>query len=256
MKMEKNTPKVWDELWENSNLEISDYDIKNEQGSVSWRKIENSILKKFGSFENLNVIEIGAGIGSNALLFALRGANVTILDYSEKALERSKEIFKKRGLNAKFICVDILKDKKFDVAMSDDKKFDVAMSFGLAEHFLDKNREKVLDFHFNLIKDNGLVLISVPNKLSPLYMVWKSLSKLFGKWNFGEEYPFTPREFSQYSKAKNRIGKNMYGSFLSSISFINPFTRLMDVSLKNKQERAFFLDKPLGYSIIYHGEKK
>ena len=226
MKTEKNTEKVWDSLWEKSDLELSGYDIKKEQGTVSWRLIEKSILKKFGSFENLNVIEVGAGIGSNALLFAKRGSSVTILDYSQKALERSKEIFKEYSLNAKFICADILKNNKIN------KKFDVAMSFGLAEHFLNADRKRVLDFHFELINKNGLVLISVPNKLSPIYMVWMFLSKLFGRWGFGEEHPFTPREFIEYSKSENRRGVNMYGSFLSSIDLINPFMRLV----KEKKE--------------------
>lgn len=250
MKIEKNTEKVWDNLWEKSNLEISSYDIKKNQSTLSWQLIEKSVLKKFKSFEGLNIIEVGAGIGSNALLFAKRGSNVTILDYSPKALERSKEIFEEHSLNAKFICADILKKNKIN------KKFDIVMSFGLAEHFLNADRKRVLDFHFELINKDGLVLISVPNKLSPIYMIWMSLSKLFGRWKFGEEYPFTPREFIEYSKSENRKGVNMYGSFLSSIDLINPFMRFGKERKKIKKEKRFFLDNPLGYSIIYHGERK
>ena len=135
--IEKNTPGLWDKFWKPSSVEEDLFSVKKEENSVRWRKIEKGILKKFGSFNKLKVIEIGAGSGTNALLFALRGADVSVLDYSKKALERSEIFFQRHKVNVKLIFQNALKLKE-----STKNKFDVSLSFGLAEHFQGKERKK------------------------------------------------------------------------------------------------------------------
>lgn len=245
--MNKNTPKLWDDFWDGVSPQTSDIDIEIERKSISWENIQEVILSKFGSFNNLNVVEIGSGIGTNSILFAEKGANVTIVDYSKKALERSKKVFKSKNLNATFLQKDILKENIYD-------SFDVAMSFGLAEHFTSSDRIRILDTHFDLINDMGMTIISVPNKLSPLYMVWMKVSKISGRWQFGEETPFTPKEFSRYSTKRKYKFQIKYCSFIKSLELINPFHRLIKTNVKIKDESKSFLDKPFSYIITYFGE--
>ena len=61
---------------------------------------------------------------------SLRGANVTLLDYSETALEKAKLLFSNFNCKAQFIKADA-----FNIPPNLLNKFDVSMSFGLAEHF-------------------------------------------------------------------------------------------------------------------------
>lgn len=105
--MHKNTPKLWDKVWEQTPTQAEDqYNLRHEENSIRWQRIEKTILQKFGSFKNLRVIEVGAGAGTNAALFAKQGAKVTILDYSEGALARSREFFNRLDLKAEFVdCV-------------------------------------------------------------------------------------------------------------------------------------------------------
>tara|TARA_Y100001968_G_C18783814_1_gene447946 strand:+ start:156 stop:434 length:279 start_codon:yes stop_codon:yes gene_type:complete len=92
--MDENTPKLWDRLWDNN---IHDYEdqlsIATEEKSIRWNRIKQFVLKEFGSFKNLKTIEIGAGVGTYSALMAREGADVTLLDYSNKALQRSQEFF-------------------------------------------------------------------------------------------------------------------------------------------------------------------
>ena len=81
--MKKNTPQLWDELWkDNSSNEQNCLKLEREERSIRWQRIEKTVLREFGSFKDLRVIEIGAGIGNNSALMAKKGALVSVLDDS------------------------------------------------------------------------------------------------------------------------------------------------------------------------------
>ncbi|MBU3912630.1 MAG: methyltransferase domain-containing protein [Nanoarchaeota archaeon] len=252
--MEKNTPELWDNLWKRTAKGEDTKNLQREELSIRWQRIEKIIKAKFGSFSNLEVIEVGAGSGTNSILFAKRGAKVTILDYSKQALKRSKEFFKRNNCEAEFILADALKlPKKLK------GKYDVAMSFGLAEHFQDTERIKVIKSHMDLMGSRGIVLISVPNKINPPYRIHKFIMESLGFWKFGEEYPFSRQEFKKISNIL-RIKKIHFlgDSLISSFRFINPILLLkkkLGIKRKVKKERGTFLDRYLSYSLVFIGEK-
>jgi 2-polyprenyl-3-methyl-5-hydroxy-6-metoxy-1,4-benzoquinol methylase len=77
--MKRNTPQLWDNVWKDtSSTEEDAFKFIKEENCIRWQRIEKIVLKEFGSFNNLNVIEIGAGVGTNAALMAKKGAKVTI----------------------------------------------------------------------------------------------------------------------------------------------------------------------------------
>lgn len=159
----KNNPKVWDKIWEmhisSTSTKEYNYLLKKEKNSIQWKRIKDRIIKKYGSFKGLKTVELGGGQAWISLLFALEGANVTILDYSPKAIRASKFLFEYYGKKGKFIQEDAL-----DLDKNLISKFDVSMSFGTAEHFFGKNRIEFIRNHFKLLKKGGLVFINTPNK--------------------------------------------------------------------------------------------
>lgn len=253
--MEKNTPELWDGLWKETSREEDAYNLIREEKGIRWKKIEKIILKKFGTFKNLKVIEVGAGAGTNALLFAKRGAKITILDYSKKAIARSREFFKRNNCLAEFILADALKLPKKSL-----NAYDVSMSFGLAEHFTGENRKRIVKSHLDLLKSPGLAIIAVPNKLNPPYRIYKFLMQLIKKWPFGEEYPYSRKEFSKIASPLNLKALNFIGdSFYNSFRFINPFLlfpkfRKKDIK-KIKTQKTSILDDYFAYSLLFIGEK-
>lgn len=138
--VEQNTAGLWNGLWAKSVSTDEDlFRVYKEERRIRWQRIERIVLRRFGDFENLSVIEIGAGVGTNAALMGKRGANVSVPDYSQEALDRSARRFQRMG-----IPVNVIKRDVFDLPKALTRSYDVSMSFGLAEHFLGDKRKAII----------------------------------------------------------------------------------------------------------------
>ena len=231
----KNTPDLWDKLWDKEVSQDNDvFIIQKEEHSIRWKRILKIIYQQFNSFENLKVIEIGAGKGTYAALMAKKGADVTILDYSDKALTKARIFFKRNNLNANF-----KKEDALSISQELKNSYDVSMSFGLAEHFTGENRFKIIKAHFDLIKKGGITFISVPNKYNLFYRIWKYIAEKKNRWHWGEEYPFSRRELNKFCKKIKPVHYSFFGnSLFSSIRYFIPETNNSEI----KDERGTFLD--------------
>lgn len=183
----------WDRLWSDQDEAPGSLDV--ELGSLRWRTQRDLVERRFGSFEGLEVIEIGAGQGTNALLYALHGARATVLDRSSVALEQSRRRFSRHGLEVELVEADLF---ELPAALSD--RFDVSMSFGVCEHFLGQRRQQVVAAHLEVVKPGGLAVVNVPNRLSPPYRAWMGIQKRRGTWKLGTEVPFSGGELSDLAK--------------------------------------------------------
>ena len=98
--------------------------------------VEKHILSfaNFKKYKGKNVLEIGCGIGTDAMEFIKNGAKYIGIDYSDKSVEIAKkrsEIFNLTKKNPKFIvddCEELKKIKKLN------KKFHLIYSFGVLHH--------------------------------------------------------------------------------------------------------------------------
>lgn len=123
-----------------------------------------SIVK---DFNNLRCIECGSGGGYESALMARDGASVTILDYSKKAIDYARIVSQEVGVlnKVKFVCEDI-----FD--FQPDHQYDLAWNCGVAEHYQDEKIIEMIEKMKSWVKSNGLVIITVPNLLSPQSIYW------------------------------------------------------------------------------------
>lgn len=98
--------------------------------------VENHILKfaDFKKYNKKNVLEIGCGIGTDAIEFIKNGAKYIGIDYSDESIKickRRVEILKLTNKNPFFIvdnCEELKKIKKLK------KKFHLIYSFGVLHH--------------------------------------------------------------------------------------------------------------------------
>jgi 2-polyprenyl-3-methyl-5-hydroxy-6-metoxy-1,4-benzoquinol methylase len=185
---------MWAELGDD------DGDPTAELTSLRFRVQEKMVTEAFGSMQGLKVIEIGAGRATNALLYALRGAEATVLDTSPVALEQARRRFEARGLTVTTIEADVF-------ALPEDVRgcFDISMSFGLCEHFAGERRVGVIAAHLELLRPGGIAMVNVPNRLSPFYRMWMGLAKRRGRWTLGYEVPFSGHELVRLARASGGL---------------------------------------------------
>lgn len=258
--MKKNSPQLWDKVWEgNTSTEEDGFNLTKEENSIRWQRVEKIVLQEFGSFNNLKVIEIGAGAGTNGALMAKRGAKVTLLDYSVGAIKRAHEFFERCGLSAEFIKQDAL-----SLPTNLLGKYDISMSFGLTEHFWGTRRKKINKAHFDVLRKGGMFFISVPNKYNIPYRIFKFVAEYIGRWRMGEEYPYSRKELRDICQQNGIIEYSFFGdSLFWSLYFINPFEIYKKkFKLKNhlnitriKKEKGTFLDQYISYALVLYGKK-
>jgi len=139
-----------------------------EEGSQKRYKAEPHI-KEFAQFENYSgkrVLEIGCGIGADAVEFARAGADYVGIDISEKSLELAKQRFDVYGLKGDFYL------RGGNENLEDLGKFDLVYSFGVLHHYPDI--EKTLDNIYNSVLDKGQLKFMVYAKNSWKYAMIQS----------------------------------------------------------------------------------
>ncbi|MCG8526772.1 MAG: methyltransferase domain-containing protein [Opitutales bacterium] len=85
---------------------------------------------EFDKWKNMSVLEIGCGIGTDAVNFARAGAKYSAVELSEKSLEIAKERFEVFGLEGDF---HLGNAEEVD-SLFDGRKFDLIYSFGVIHH--------------------------------------------------------------------------------------------------------------------------
>jgi SAM-dependent methyltransferase len=201
----------WDAQWRVEPLDPAA--AAAEARTPRWRAQERLVHERLGGFDGLRAIEIGAGRGLNGLLYALRGADVTLLDESELALAQARELYAAQGVEFEPVEADV-----FDLPEGLGSSFDVAMSFGLCEHFLGERRRAVVAAHLELVRPGGLAFLGVPNRRAPVYRAWMATLKRRGTWPLGTEEPFSATELA--ALARSAGGEPLapeYGSFAASL---------------------------------------
>jgi len=136
--------------------------------------------------ENKKILEIGMGVGG--LSQFLKEKNEVIgSEISDSAIKLNKEI------GIKTIKID-LDNQSFPY---NDKYFDVTIFIGTIEHL--NNPQNTINEIKRLIKDNGKILISIPNPLTGHYQIYPGL--------------YTYKYFVEYLKVNNFKIKafKMYG---------------------------------------------
>lgn len=135
-----------------------------------WAFIQGEVRNTFGSFEGLQTIELGCGLGKVSLLFSLLGARTTLLDYSERALGAAKFVHQQFDAHP-----DIINANLLHLPEKLCGRYDVAISSGTAEHFWNADRPCVFHSHANVLRPGGLAILWVPNRYGFLFHLGRSV---------------------------------------------------------------------------------
>jgi SAM-dependent methyltransferase len=201
----------WEAQWRAEPLEPSA--VRAEERTPRWRAQERLVRERFGGFDGLKAVEIGSGRGLNGLLYAVRGAEVTLVDSSRLALDQAAALFESFGAEARAVETDL-----FALPAELKGQFDVAMSFGVCEHFLGERRLAAIEAHLESVRPGGVALLGVPNRHAPAYRFWLATLKRRGTWPLGTEEPFSSTELIALARAAGGEPlEPVYGSFAASL---------------------------------------
>lgn len=139
--------------WNNrleSHLKSDFYDLDSfKAGKCSLKTIELELL---GNLKGKKVLHLQCHFGQDSISLARRGAEVTAIDLSDKAIATAKELAKEENLNINFICCNL-----YDLIHQDLEKeaFDIVFtSYGTIGWLPDLNAwAKTIN---NFLKPNGI----------------------------------------------------------------------------------------------------
>jgi 2-polyprenyl-3-methyl-5-hydroxy-6-metoxy-1,4-benzoquinol methylase len=184
------TIQTWDDLWDRSDPQLAARRLEEERHGTRWNTFRAHLEQTFGS-RRLRCVELGSGEGDFSVLLAELGHEVTLVDFSPKALRRAEQRLASLGLSGQFIEADL-----FQFAHDRAGTFDVSLSLGVAEHFSGQSRQRIVEAHRQVLAPGGVTLISVPNAACFPYRMWKLYLQARGWWTYGYEAPFHRRELT------------------------------------------------------------
>ena len=161
--------------------------------SPGWRAMEGAVVEHLGGFEEIRTVELGCGEGKVSLLFALRGASTTLVDYSDQQLRRARQVAEAFDLAPAIMPGNLLRlpHEAFE-------RFDVSMSFGTAEHFFGADRQAIFDAHRNVLRPGGITFVWVPNRWGLLFHAGVRARRQLGRDTCHvDEIPFSRSELAE-----------------------------------------------------------
>ncbi len=150
MNSEKNYIEINRESWNKrteAHLKSAFYDL---EGFIRGRSSLNGIeLNLLGDIKGKRILHLQCHFGQDTISLSRLGAEVTGVDFSDKAIESAKKIADQTGSSAKFICCDI-----YDLPVHLDEKFDIVFtSYGTIGWLPDMDKwAKIVS---NYLKPNG-----------------------------------------------------------------------------------------------------
>lgn len=121
-----------------------------------------NVLKEYVSGGNLDILDLGCGVGTLSFFMASKGNKVLGVDLSDKAITIAKKSSKLIG----FFDEIEFKSKKIE-QIKTDRKFDLILASEILEHTLDD--EFVLKKINSFLEPAGFLILTVPSLNAPLY---------------------------------------------------------------------------------------
>ena len=122
----------------------------------------------YASYRGTEVLDLGCGLGIDALRFAQAGALVTGVDISERAIELAKCNFELHGATGRFLVMD---GKRLEF---EDNAFDAVYAHGILPYTDDCSR--MTREIYRVLKPGGKAILQTYNRRSWLYFLWKRMN--------------------------------------------------------------------------------
>jgi ubiquinone/menaquinone biosynthesis C-methylase UbiE len=219
----------WEEFWQRKQNVQKVYDNSE--------RIVSHIRDIIDDLNGKKILEVGAGTGRDSFLLAEAGAEVTVLDYADNSLFIIKNI-----LHDTPVKLDLIKGDAFQLPFKANS-FDLVFHQGLLEHF--EEPQLILNENFRILKNNGLLLVDVPQKYH-VYTIIKKLLIALNRWFAGWETEFTVSQLQTKISSAGFLIVQCYGEWMRPSLFYRIGRELL---LKVNIELPLY---PGGLPVIHH----
>ncbi len=146
----------WFKHWFNSKEYLNVYKHRDDKEA---EELVHLVLNNISLSEDSNLLDLAAGSGRHAILFAKRGFTVTAVDLSENLLSIATENAKSERVSINFVHSDI---RHFNPEL----KYDLIVNLFTSIGYFEKDEENyyILRRVFELLAENGFFVLDYFNK--------------------------------------------------------------------------------------------
>lgn len=175
--LKKEVHDFWNEASCGEQLYLDGSDESGYLAQMRKRYELEPFIESFARFEearDLDVLEIGVGLGADHQRFANAGARLTGIDLTARAVEHTRRRFELFGLRSDLRVADA------ECLPFDEESFDVVYSWGVLHH--SPNTARAIDEVWRVLRRGGVAKIMIYHKHSLVgYMLWLRYGLLVGK---------------------------------------------------------------------------
>lgn len=165
---------IWNSFWK-------DYE-NNLKDEIEIKEYHTDLKRIIEQYSDKNdIIEMGCGTGITSLILDERFTK-TVLDYDKNILDFTRQLFEGKNQNAVFINANL-----FNNSLSD-KSYDIVFNSGLMEHYDAETRVFAFKEFKRILKDDGRIIIAIPNHYCIPYRLGYLLLSLLKKWPYPKEH--------------------------------------------------------------------
>lgn len=171
-KADSQQPSLWDDV-------ASQYSDEPDEGESEIASELESLLAKLG-VQGGSLLEAGCGSGHISSHLASSGYKTTLLDFSEVAIKKARQLYERKNLEGNFVHSDL-----FEISAHSVDSHDVVWNSGVLEHFDGWQVIEAMQKMASVAKK--FVIILVPNPKSRPYMDFRRKALEAGVWQWGLE---------------------------------------------------------------------
>jgi 2-polyprenyl-3-methyl-5-hydroxy-6-metoxy-1,4-benzoquinol methylase len=243
--MERKYKEVLVKVW---GREAENYQTAADSGPdflAHYGEVENAI----GNLKDKKICDVGSGTGITSAYLAARGAKLTLVDISQKALDFQKKYFGSKQLTAKYCKQDAF-NMKFAA-----NSFDAVWNGGVIEHFSDEQKVEMMEKMWKLVKPGGVLLITAPNAHDLPFMAAKKILQWRKKWAFGFEDDLTAERLKGLAQKAGIINYSVYAYNPIIGWWFFPFGHELTNFLGLNKIRFHSLKTVMGHNLVFRAQK-
>src|SRR3989339_2045215 len=142
------------QVWNKESESYRDEAVGSPDYLAHFEIVRETLESGLDQLSGKTLLDVGSGTGITSAYLASLGMKVTLVDISKKALNFSRQYFKRNKLP-----VTIVQENAFSMKFAP-ASFDVVWNGGVIEHFDDTEKTEMIQKMWKLVKPGGMLLIS------------------------------------------------------------------------------------------------